>query len=121
MTMDLIGNDVKNHPFPKEGRWIEIRYRPGVWAKVDPIYDEKGEGLKLSDIKSFAFPGGRYFFLCWNFWLSHGYVGWKPISPYSDKKFYWQKLYDVQQLMKGYVQFFQRSSRGGWGRLKEKP
>lgn len=117
--MVLIGNDISNSPFPKKGRWIEFRYRPGVWAKVEPLYDQKGEGLTLANLKTTPeFPGGRYPFLCWDCWLAHGYIGWKPISPYEDKKFFWQKMYDVQQLMRRRVQFLQRSVRGGWGRRK---
>lgn len=109
-----IGNDIANDPFPKGRRPVELRIREAVWAQGDPHYAEP----HVKPV-SVALEHGTYWHLCWNFFLTHGYIGYKPIDPRTDPKFVWRAFASVQALMGRDTQFVQRSARSGWGKRRK--
>jgi len=114
-------NDTKSHPWPAAGKWIEFRFRKGVWLIVRPWYEANNVQYKLEDIWFLAQFKSWLPFLTWNIKFMgygiHGYCGWKPIPVANDPAFDWNKLDVAQKHIREGALFVQLSVRGGIGKI----
>jgi hypothetical protein len=108
--------DKAAHPWPPEGRWIDFRFRRGVWALARPWYMVGAKYIPLTALTWFTPIRFWFPFLTYNIkWRSygiHGYIGWKPIT-LDDPLFPWRGLDIVQKWKSEGRLFVQLSWRGG--------
>lgn len=108
--------DARAHPWPEDGRWVELRWRKAVWPLIRPWYGYNNKLIPITAVErmtpiTFWLP---FFTLKTKYF--HWYLGFKPIT-LDDPGFYWRNLDIVKKWRDEERQFVQLSWRWGIGNI----